>query len=88
MKDNEKIEKLQTELDKVYEELYELKSSKSKKYLFDAHHQLINEIEIAINIKIEEYKEQEFDDMPVEDFLSTLHLVKRYIQEYKRSYKI
>jgi hypothetical protein len=88
MLDKEKIEKLQTELDKVYEELYELKSVKSKKYLFDAHHQLINEIETGINTKIEEYKEQEFDMMPVEDFLSTLKLFKRYIQEYKRSYKL
>jgi hypothetical protein len=88
MKDKEKIEKLQTELDKVYEELYELKSSKSKDYLFDAHHELINDIEYGINSKIEEYKEQEFDDMPVEDFLSTLKQFKRYIQEYKKSYKI
>jgi len=89
-KEEEKIEELQTELDKVYEELYELKSKKQKDYLFDAHFELINDIQDGIIVKIKEYnKIENVDDEPtLEDFVDVLTNFKRYIQEYKKSYNL
>ncbi|MCK9416095.1 hypothetical protein M0Q97_05490 [Candidatus Dojkabacteria bacterium] len=85
-KNKDKIKELQNRIDKMYDELFQQNSKKS--YLFDAHFELINDIETGVNEKILEYKDKEFDDMPVEDFLSTLQSIKRYITEYKKSYKL
>jgi hypothetical protein len=80
------LNKLQKELDKVYDELYQLKSNKT--YLMNSHFELINDIESAINESINNYKEKEFDDMPVEEFLTIMKSFKRYINEYKKAYKL
>lgn len=86
MKDE--IEKIKEELDRVSEELYDLKSQKSKSFLQDSHLDLIRDIEDAIKFKITEYRPKEFDDMPVEDFLVFLKTIQDYIKEYKNSYRL
>ena len=85
-----KEEELKNELDKVYEELYELKSIKSKDYLFDAHFELINDIEDGLIEKIKEYEKiDNVEDEPtLEDFVDVLNNFKRYILEYKKSYNL
>lgn len=82
------IDKLKAELDKVSEELYDLKSSKSKSFLQDSHFELIKDIDDAVKFKLNEYKPKEFDDMPVEDFLIFLKTIQDYIKEYRNSYRL
>lgn len=86
----EKIKKLQEELDKVYDELYELKSIKDKSYLFNSHYELINDLEHGINNKLTEYKRKQYteDEPTLEDFIDVLNNLKRYILEYKKSYNL
>lgn len=85
-KNKDKIKELQNSIDKLYDIIHQQNLKKS--YLLDAHFELINDIETGVNEKLLEYKDKEFDDMPVEDFLSTLQSIKRYITEYKKSYKL
>jgi hypothetical protein len=86
MEKDEQIKKLKSEIDSLQDELSLLRPV--KKFLIDSHLQLINDIEIAVNTTIDKYTDKEFDDMPVEDMLTILKSFRKYINEYKRSYKI
>jgi len=90
MTDKEKIERLEKELDKVYEELYDLKSKKDNSYLQDSHFELIRDIEIAIITKLDDYKKVLYSDEEpsTEDFIKVLNNINRYIKEYKKSYNL
>lgn len=82
------LERTKDELEKVSDELYDLKSIKTPTFLLDSHIELITDIQNGLNQKIEEYKDKEFDDMPVEEFLIFINTIKRYIQEYRKSYNV